>query len=99
MITGTVVQGTSASTPVAGLADRIWRHLSVLIRWPSFTSTVSAGGVYTFENLATDPSIAYVTSVGYDDISYSSDFVSLTPITPTLQSPLPSSAQPMIRPT
>ena len=52
----------------------------------AFTSTVSADGTYAFDKLATDPSIAYLTSVGSDGISYSSDFVSLSPITPTLQS-------------
>ena len=85
VITGTVVQGTSAGTPVTGVPVVLEAFVG-FDQVASFTSTVSAGGVYTFENLATDPSIAYVTSVGYDDISYSSDFVSLTPVTPTLQS-------------
>lgn len=87
VITGTVIQGTSASIPVAG-APVVLEAFVGFNQVASFTSTVSAGSVYTFENLATDPSIAYVTSVGYGDISYSSDFVSLTPITPTFQSPI-----------
>lgn len=87
VITGTVVQGTQAGSPIAELPVVLEAFVG-FNQVASFTSTVSAGGVYTFENLATDPSIAYVTSVGYDGISYSSDFVSLTPITPTLQSPV-----------
>jgi mono/diheme cytochrome c family protein len=87
VITGTVVQGTRAGSPIAELPVVLEAFVG-FSQVASFTSTVSAGGVYTFENLATDPSIAYVTSVGSDNISYSSDFVSLTPITPTVQSPV-----------
>ncbi len=85
VISGMVVPNASASTPVEGMPIVLEAYIG-FDQVAAFTSTVSAGGVYTFENLATDPSIAYVASVGYDDISYSSDFVSLTPITPTLQS-------------
>ena len=84
VISGVVVTSTSASTPVEGAPIVLEAYVG-FDQVAAFTSTVSAGGVYTFENLATDPGIAYVASVGYEDISYSTDFVNLAPITPTLQ--------------
>ncbi|MFN8465416.1 MAG: c-type cytochrome [Caldilineaceae bacterium] len=84
VISGAVVPNASASTPVEGASIVLEAYIG-FDQVAAFTSTVSAGGVYTFENLATDPSIAYVASVGYDGISYSTDFVNLAPITPTLQ--------------
>ena len=84
VISGVVVTSTSASSPVEGAPIVLEAYVG-FDQVAAFTSTVSAGGVYTFENLATDPGIAYVASVGYEDISYSTDFVNLAPITPTLQ--------------
>lgn len=84
VISGAVVPNASASTPVEGMPIALEAYIG-FDQIAAFTSTVSAGGVYTFENLSTDPSIAYVASVGYDGISYSTDFVNLAPITPTLQ--------------
>lgn len=85
VITGTVVQGTTGGGAVAGLPIMLEAFVG-FNQVAAFTSTVGADGSYAFSSLATDPSIAYLASVDADGISYSSDFVNLSPMTPTLAS-------------
>ncbi len=87
VITGTVVQGTPgeaapAAVPVVLEAYVGFEPLAV------FTSTVAADGTFSFENLATDPNINYLATVAANGISYSTDFLTLSPLTRTLQTEL-----------
>jgi mono/diheme cytochrome c family protein len=85
VITGALVQGTANGAGVAGLPVVLEAFVG-FNQVAVFTSTAGVDGGYRFENLATDPSIAYLASTESDGISYSSNFVTLSPITPTLES-------------
>lgn len=87
VITGTVVQGSAGGAEVAGLPIAMEAYIG-FDQIATFTSTVGTDGTFAFEQLDTDPNIAYLASVVADGISYSSDFMALSPITPTLETTL-----------
>lgn len=85
VVTGTIVQGTPGGTAVAGLPVTLEAFIG-MDQIAAFSSTVKADGTFSFQNLSTDPAVGYLASAVVDGISYSGEFVSLTPITPTTQS-------------
>lgn len=82
-ITGAVVQGTADGSAVGGLVATLDAWLGGE-RVTTFTTTVSSGGDFVFGDLSTDPNLAWIASVANQGVSYSSDFLTLSPITPTL---------------
>jgi mono/diheme cytochrome c family protein len=84
VIAGTVVQGTAGAPAPANLPILLEAYVG-FEQLGTFTSTVGADGAFRFEGLATDPNINYLATVAADGISYSSDFLNLSPITTTLQ--------------
>jgi mono/diheme cytochrome c family protein len=87
VIAGTVVQGTAGATAPADLPIVLEAYVG-FEQLATFTSTVGADGAFRFEGLATDPNINYLATVATNGISYSSDFLNLSPITTTLQTQL-----------
>jgi len=71
MLSGTVVQGTTEGTPVAGL-EVILEGFVDFVPVVTFTDTVATDGSFSFSNLGTDPSIVYFASASLEEISYSS---------------------------
>jgi mono/diheme cytochrome c family protein len=87
VIAGTVVQGTAGAEAPANLPIVLEAYIG-FEPLATFTGTVDAGGAFRFTDLATDPNINYLATVATDGISYSSDFLTLSPITPTLATQL-----------
>lgn len=83
-IRGTVVQGTADGGDVAGLTATLDAWLAHE-RVATLTTTVDANGAFAFSNLSTDPSLQYITSVANQGVSYASDLLALSPITPTIE--------------
>src|SRR5690606_14461046 len=54
----------------------------------TFTTTAGADGSFTFTDLAVDPSVVYLASVGYDGIRYSSPIIELTEEAPSVETTL-----------
>lgn len=52
----------------------------------TFTTTTTADGAFAFRNLSQDPNLNYIASVGVDGVNYSSDFMTLSTMTPTVSS-------------
>lgn len=71
IIQGAAVQRTPGGDPVAGLTASLEAYAG-FTPVAVFTTTVDATGAYTFTELATDPSINYLTSVNSSGIRYSS---------------------------
>jgi mono/diheme cytochrome c family protein len=88
VITGTVVQGTPGGTAVAGLPVALEAYLG-FEQVAAYTSTVGDDGTFAFSGLSTVPDVAYLASVVADGISYSSDFLTLSTITRTVETTLP----------
>jgi mono/diheme cytochrome c family protein len=84
-ITGQVVQGTAGEPAPADLPIVLEAYVGFQ-PVAAFTSTVGSDGAFRFTDLATDPNINYLATVATAGISYSSDFLNLSPLTPTLQS-------------
>ena len=55
----------------------------------TFTTTTSADGGFAFEELSTDPGIVYFLGTRYGGISYGTDLISLSEISPTLTLEIP----------
>lgn len=87
VLTGTVIQGTAGGASVAGLPVALEAYIG-FDQIATFTSTVGADGTFAFDKLDTDPNIGYLASVVADGVSYSSDFMALSPISPTLATTL-----------
>jgi mono/diheme cytochrome c family protein len=87
LIRGRVTQGTDGGADAEGMRAMVDAYLG-FDRVATFTTTVAADGTFTFRNLATDPSLNYIASVAHDGISYSSDFLALSPITTTVETAL-----------
>jgi mono/diheme cytochrome c family protein len=87
VISGQVVQGTAGEPPPADLPITLEAYIG-FDPIATFTSTVGSDGTFRFTDLATDPNINYLATVAAGDISYSSDFLNLSPVTPTLTSEL-----------
>lgn len=84
VITGQVVQGTTDAPAPANLPITLEAYIG-FEPLAVFTGTVGADGTFRFEELATDPNINYLATVAADGISYSSDFLVLSPVTRTLE--------------
>lgn len=87
VIAGTVVQGTAGEPSPANLPITLEAYIG-FDPIATFTGTVGADGTFRFTDLATDPNINYLATVATDGISYSSDFLNLSPMTPTVESEL-----------
>ena len=87
IINGTVRQATPDGTPIAGLPVALEAYLE-FDQVANFTTTVTADGTFRFDDLSTDPSLAYIASIVVDNISYNSDFISLSPISRTVTTDL-----------
>lgn len=88
IIRGTVVQQTADAPEPAGqpVTLEAYAGFEPVAR---FTSTVGVSNTFEFTGLATDPSLAYLATVSSEGISYSSDFLVLSPVTRTLEAELP----------
>jgi mono/diheme cytochrome c family protein len=77
VISGQVAFGVTGE-PVT--ADQVVRLDAYLNFEPvaSFTTTVGAGGMFNFDQLATNPEITYIASTSLDGMSYSSDLLTLS---------------------
>jgi mono/diheme cytochrome c family protein len=84
VISGSVVQ-RSAGGPQVAESDILLQAYQGFDPVATFTSTLDSAGRFEFRNLATDPTLAYLATVSSDGISYSSDFINLTPITQTAE--------------
>ena len=84
VIAGSVVQGTAGEAAPANLPVVLEAYIGFQ-PIATFTGTVGADGTFRFEDLATDPNINYLATVGSDGLSYSSDILNLSPVTRTLQ--------------
>lgn len=82
-ITGTVTQGTAGGSGVAGLVATLDAWLGSE-RVATITTTVSNAGTFVFTELSTDPNLAWIASVANQGVSYSSDFLALSPTAPSL---------------
>ncbi|MGL4648947.1 MAG: hypothetical protein ACRC1H_06050, partial [Caldilineaceae bacterium] len=78
VIRGSVVAGTAGGPTPQGLEAAVDAFLE-FDRVASFTTTVAADGTFAFSGLSTDPSLNYIASVLSEGISYSSDFITLSP--------------------
>ncbi len=85
VISGGVVQGTAGETAPANLPIVLEAYIG-FEPIAAFTSTVAADGSFVFNDLAIDPNINYLATVAANGISYTSNFLTLSPITPTLTS-------------
>jgi mono/diheme cytochrome c family protein len=84
VISGSVTQGSAEST--ATISDTV--QLNVFLGFEpvaTFTTTLSADDTFVFDDLALDPNLNYIASVASGGASYSSNFMSLSPVTPTVQ--------------
>ncbi|MBW7882977.1 MAG: cytochrome c [Caldilineaceae bacterium] len=78
VVSGTIVNGTSGTTLPDDLVVALDAYAG-FDRIAAFTTTVTAEGTFEFRELALDPDIAYLASTVTGGISYSSDFISLSP--------------------
>ena len=84
VISGTVAQGSAQGT--ATMSDTV--QLNAFLGFEpvaTFTTTLSADGAFAFNDLALDPNLNYIASVAAGGANYSSNFISLSPISPTVQ--------------
>jgi len=84
VISGAVVQGSSGGA--APISDTV--QLNAFLGFEpvaTFTSTITADGAFAFNQLALDPNLNYIASVAAGGTNYSSNFITLSPITPTVE--------------
>ena len=87
VIRGTVVQGTPDGPALEQTEVRLEGYVDfqpVAV----FTTTVDADGVFMFTDLAADESVAYLASLGYGGIRYSSPIITLTADAPSAETAL-----------
>lgn len=87
-ILATVEQGTADGSSVEGLPVTLDAWLGSE-RVATFTTTVEgaaaeSSGTFTFTELSTNPNLVYVASVAHEGVSYSSDLIALSPLTPSV---------------
>lgn len=84
VIRGNVVQGTAGAELPTGLVITLdaYNQLNLL---ETFTATVAADGSFELTNLAVDSSLAYIASVNWLDVRYTSQVLVLTPESPTVE--------------
>ncbi len=88
VIDGQIVQGTAGADALAPQEVSLMAYMS-FTPVATFTTTTSADGGFAFENLSTDPNIVYFLGTRYGGISYGTDLISLTEISPTLTLEIP----------
>ncbi len=78
VISGRVAMGVTGE-PVG--AEQVVRLDAYLNFEPvaTFSTTVGAGGMFVFDELAVNPEITYIASTSMDGMSYSSDLINLSP--------------------
>ncbi len=81
VIQGYVVQGTPDGGTPANLSVTLFGFLD-FTQIMSATTTSEADGSFQFDDLSSDPEIAYVVETDYADIGYTSDFLRLSPDAP-----------------
>lgn len=84
VIRGVVTQGTQDSTAVVSQTVQLNAFLG-FEPVAAFTTTLAADGSFAFENLALDPNLNYIASLAAGGTSYSSNFITLSPSTQTVQ--------------
>jgi mono/diheme cytochrome c family protein len=84
VIGGAVIQRTPGGPEVAG-SPILLEAYAGFDPVAAFTNTVDSAGRFEFRNLAADPSLVYIATVNSDGVSYSSDFINLTPFTTTAE--------------
>jgi mono/diheme cytochrome c family protein len=84
-ITGKVVQGTPGEAAPVNLPIVLEAYIGFQ-PIAAFTSTIGVDGSFRFADLATDPNISYLATVAANGISYSSDFLVLSPLSQTVES-------------
>ena len=88
VIDGQIVQGTAGADTLAPQEVSLMAYMS-FTPVATFTTTTSADGGFAFENLSTDPDIVYFLGTRYGGISYGTDLISLTEVSPTLTLEIP----------
>ncbi|MCB0039565.1 MAG: c-type cytochrome, partial [Caldilinea sp.] len=88
VIDGQIVQGTAGADPLAPQEVSLMAYMS-FTPVATFTTTTSADGGFAFEELSTDPGIVYFLGTRYGGISYGTDLISLSEISPTLTLEIP----------
>lgn len=83
-IRGTVTAGTAGGPSPEGLIAGVDAYLE-FDRVATFTTTVAADGSFAITGLSTDASLNYIATVLSEGISYSSDFITLTPEAPVAE--------------
>lgn len=87
-VRGMVVQGSAGGS----LVSQVPVTLTAFVNFEpaqSFTTTTDAEGRFSFDNLATDPRVAYLATSTYAEIPYSSNIYQLSPVTPTVTITVP----------
>jgi mono/diheme cytochrome c family protein len=87
VIRGTVVQRTAGGPQPVGQPISL-EAFAGFEPVASFTSTVGVSNTFEFSGLATDPALAYIATTSSEDVRFSSDFLVLSPVTPTLETEL-----------
>ncbi len=88
LVEGQVRQGT----PDGGVINTLAVTLTAYVNFEpaqTLTTTTDAEGRFTFGALATDEGVVYQAETIYADIRYTSNIITLTPLTPTLSVDLP----------
>ncbi len=84
VITGSVEQGSAEGA--AAISDTV--QLNAFLGFEpiaTFTTTLASDGSFAFNELALDPNLNYIASVAAGGANYSSNFITLSPVTQTVQ--------------
>ncbi|HXF64658.1 MAG TPA: c-type cytochrome [Caldilineaceae bacterium] len=87
VVRGQVVQGTPGAAALEPRAVTL-EAFADFQPVATFTTTTDATGAFTFSDLAVDPSVVYLASVGYDGIRYSSPIIELSEEAPAAETTL-----------
>jgi len=82
-IDGQIVQGTANADALAPQEVSLMAYMS-FTPVATFTTTTDVDGGFAFENLSADPDVVYFLGTRYGGISYGTDLISLSEISPTL---------------
>lgn len=87
-VQGQIVQGTAGGGTVASLPVTLTAYINFQ---PSaaFTATADDAGNFQFPNLATDEGVVYIAETTYATVTYNSELVQLSALTPTLAITVP----------
>jgi len=88
LIDGQIVQGTVDADMLAPQEVSLMAYMN-FTPVATFTTTTGAEGGFSFENLSTDPRVVYFLGTRYGGISYGTDLISLSGLSPTLTLDIP----------